>query len=75
MKTRYEYDSESKVLIKIPQNELPKQCSKSNPVWTDLENDSPYMRAIFLGQGCWERLDTVSEEKALSLLNEWNVEL
>ena len=31
------------------------------------------MRAIYLGQGCWDRLDDISEEQALDLLEKWKL--
>lgn len=35
------------------------------------EQDNSYLRAIYLGQGCWDRLDCISEEEAQQVLQEW----
>lgn len=66
----YEYDSEYGVLIKcsVP----PKIIRKKTLVWKDLgSEDEQYARAIYLGQGCWDRLDTITEEEAHCILKEW----
>ena len=69
---RYEFDAERQVLIKCSSEDAPKIIEKSNLVWRDFEpQDEPYARAIFLGQGCWERLDTINEEMAQSILSQW----
>ena len=71
-KTKYEFDSERQVLIKCPAKGLPKIIKKSNLKWCDFgPQDEPYQRAIFLGQGCWERLDTITEEEAQRILAQW----
>lgn len=33
--------------------------------------DELYCRAIYLGQGCWERLRSIDEAEALEILREW----
>ena len=68
----YEYDASCEVLIKIPAEGLPKIMRKNNLCWNDLcEQDEQYARAIYLGQGCWERLDTISTEQAQQILKNW----
>ncbi len=70
--TIYEYDSERQVLIKCSSGDSPKIIRKGKLSWQELgAQDDQYARAIFLGQGCWERLDTISEEEALQILKEW----
>lgn len=69
---RYEYDAERSVLLKIEQGKAPRIISRDEPQWRALsEADEPYRRAVFLGEGCWERLETVSEETAAGILQEW----
>lgn len=68
----YEYDAEAKVLIRITSEDLPKLMRKEQLEWRDFEPlDEPCLRAIYLGQGCWERLDTVSEQEAQTILRAW----
>ena len=68
----FEYDAEREVLIKCTSDDCPKIIRKSNLVWQYLgPNDESYARAIYLGQGCWERLDTISEDEASHILTEW----
>ena len=33
--------------------------------------DENYCRAMYLGQGCWEDLEEISEEEAAMVLKEW----
>lgn len=69
---RYEYDSERSVLIRNSRDELPMILRKTDPVWRRLgPRDEPYMRAIYLGQGNWERLDSITEEQAQMILEAW----
>lgn len=69
---RYEFDAERQVLIKCSPEDSPKIIEKNNLVWRDFgPKDEPYARAIYGGQGCWERLDTIDEEKAQSILTQW----
>lgn len=69
---RFEFDSERQVLIKCSSEDCPKIIEKDNLVWRDFgPQDESYARAIFLGQGCWERLDTISEENAHRVLMQW----
>ena len=71
-KIRFEYDAERQVLIKCSSEELPKIIDKNNLIWRELgPQDESYAKAIYLGQGCWERLDTITEEKAQRILTEW----
>lgn len=70
--TRYEYDALCQVLIKCPPKGSPKIIDRVNPVWRDFgPEDEPYMRAIYFGQGCWECLDSVTEEEANQILSRW----
>ncbi len=56
-------------------NQSPKIMRKSDPVWRSFgPQDDPYMRAIFLGQGCWERLDSISEDRARRIMEAWGAE-
>ena len=71
-KARYEYDAERGVLIRCPSEGMPKIMDKSSLVWRDFgPQDDPYLRAILMGQGCWERLDTISAAEAERVLTEW----
>jgi len=71
-KIRFEYDAERQILIKCPSEGRPKIIEKGELIWRDFApQDEPYARAIFLGQGCWERLDTIDEEQARRILKEW----
>lgn len=71
-KIRFEFDFERQVLIKCSPNDFPKIIERSNLIWRDLgPDDDSYARAIFFGQGCWERLDTVDEGEALRILEDW----
>ena len=69
---RYEFDSECQVLIKCSSQDMPRIIDRTNPVWRSLgPQDEQYARAIYLGQGCWERLVTITEERAMRILTEW----
>jgi len=71
-KTTYQYDYRWGVLIKCPPKGSPKIMDYGNPVWRDFgPDDEPYERAIYLGQGCWEDLDPVTEEEAREILTRW----
>lgn len=75
-KSKYEYDAGAQVLIRIPSKGSPKVASRTEPHWENLGSKyESYARAIYLGQGCWERLDTISEEKAQEILKEWGCPL
>ena len=68
-KINFEYDAIRQVLIKTPAEGLPQIIEKENLVWRDLDQqDESYAKAIYLGQGCWERLDTITEEEARQIL-------
>lgn len=69
-KIKYEYDSKCEVLIK---RSVPlKIIRRNNLVWKHLgPEEEQYARAIYLGQGCWERLDTISQEEAYNILKHW----
>ena len=69
---RYEFDAERQVLIKCSSEDSPKIIEKSNLIWRDFDaQDETYARAIFLGQGCWERLDSITENEAQIILTRW----
>lgn len=73
-KIRYEYDAEREVLIKCSSEKPPEIIRRCELVWRSLDDrDEQYARAIFFGQGCWERLDTITEEKALCILKQWEL--
>lgn len=71
-KDRFEFDAVLQVMIRCPFEGSPKIMEKSALVWRDLgPDDESYARAIWLGQGCWERLDTLTEEEARRILAQW----
>ena len=73
-KTYYEYDAEFEVLIRISDSGSIKVIEKSDLQWKELSQEyDQYARAIFLGQGCWERLETISEEAGNKILEEWGL--
>ena len=62
------------MLIRMEQGNAPRIISRDNPQWRPLgEQDEQYRRAIHLGEGCWERLESVSEETAERILREWGL--
>ena len=72
----YEYDAERSVLICLKQGAAPRIISKDNPQWRTLgAADEQYRRAICLGEGCWERLESVNEAAAACILHEWGCTL
>ncbi len=70
----FEYDKTFEVLIIKNEAGVYKQIEKADFRLNDLEDDGEYMRAIFLGQGCWERLQDISKEKAIEILKTWEEE-
>ena len=75
MRSYYEYDEEREVLIKIQSGELPKILRRSEGRWRDLKyTEDSYIRAIYIGQGCWERLETITLEEGQRILKEWGGE-
>ena len=75
-KTYYEYDEEFDVLIRMPEKGSPKIIKKRDPQWKYLDSSNDmYARAIYIGQGCWERLVKISEEEGLRILQEWGCPL
>lgn len=70
----FEYDKSFDVLIIKNDVGVYKQIEKADFRLNNLEDDGEYMRAIFLGQGCWERLEEISKEKAIEILKSWKVE-
>ena len=74
----YEYDSYRKsVLIRNQGKDYyPEILHKGDNQWSVLapkpnDPDESYTRAVWLGQGCWENLDLISEEEAERILKEW----
>lgn len=68
----YEFDKERQVLIKCSHKGIPQIIKKSNLIWRDIgPEDDQYARAIYLGQGCWERLTTITSEEANNILTQW----
>ena len=54
----------------------PRIITKKNLIWEDLTSRNKYdsyLRAAFLGQGCWDRLSPISADKAMEMLKEWGV--
>ena len=73
---RYEFDARMSVLIRTSRDASPMILRKTDPVWRLFGPlDDAYRRAIYLGQGCWERLDTITEEHARMILRGWGVVL
>ena len=71
---KYEYDSKFEVLIRMGKECCPQVISKGDTKWVSLLGNSrfsSYERAIYLGEGCWERLNSISEEEARSVLENW----
>ena len=71
---RYEYDAEGRVLIRLMSDELPQIIRKDKLVWRRLGSDvkdEQYHRAIYIGQGCWEKLKSIDEKEANKILCEW----
>ena len=77
----YHYDSYNKnVLIRERGNgNYPEILHKGDDQWSDLkphpnDKDELYTRAIWLGEGCWEWLDSITEQQAQEILEEWGYE-
>ena len=74
----YEYDSEfNNVLIRKRRNGLfPEILHKGDAKWSVLVPqpdymDESYARAVYIGQGCWENLKTITDEEAEDILRSW----
>ncbi|MBR0429050.1 MAG: hypothetical protein IJK17_03065 [Lachnospiraceae bacterium] len=74
----YEYDSYRKnVLIRNQGKDCyPEILHKGDKQWSRLyayydNPDDMYVRAVYLGQGCWEDMDFISEEEAEEILRSW----
>ncbi|WP_029232226.1 hypothetical protein [Butyrivibrio sp. VCB2006] len=79
---RYEYDFRYKdVLIRKRGNGLtPEILHKGDTKWSELiprpdYKDESYARAVYLGQGCWENLETISDEEAEDILKSWGYDV
>lgn len=71
---RYEYDADGRVLIRLMSDELPQIIRKDELIWRRLGSDvkdEPYHRAIYIGQGCWEKLRSIDEKEANGILFKW----
>lgn len=74
----YQYDSvEKDVLIRyVEDNQFHEILHKGDKAWRALypqpnDNDELYTRAIWLGEGCWECLDDITEQEAEKILKDW----
>ena len=71
-RTYYEYDKRMQVLIRMSHDKAPQIIDKKNLRWRYLgPDDDRYARAIYLGQGCWDDLTTITEEEGDRILREW----
>ena len=65
------------VLIrKADKDSIPEILHKGDKKWMPLKpqpdyRDEDYCRAIYLGQGCWEDLEQITEEEDAEILKEW----
>ena len=69
----YQYDSQYK---NAAQGRFPEILHKGDKQWSILapkpnDPDNMYTRAIYLGGGCWERLDDIDEDMTENILKEW----
>lgn len=77
----YQYDSHYKnVLIRTAQGRFPEILHKGDKQWNILapkpnDPDEMYTRAVYLGGGCWERLDDVEEDDVEAILKKWGYEV
>ena len=78
MSVWYQFDSVHKdVLIRCLGKEYaPEILHKGDKEWGMLaprpnDEDELYTRAVWLGEGCWEWLDTITEEEAIQILHAW----
>lgn len=70
----YEFDEKFQTLIRYRAGASDiQQISRGNLVWHHA--DDPYLRALWLGQGCWERLETIREDEAQRILSKWGYSL
>ncbi len=77
----YSFDRVSKsVLIReLSEEGWPEILHKGDKCWSPLRprpdfKDEDYCRAVYLGQGCWEDLQSIDETEALKILHEWGYE-
>ena len=74
----YEIDSrtENVLIRRLHGAPAPEILHKGDREWEwlvpgeDYKNER-YCRAWYLGQGCWEDLDEISEEEAMDVLKQW----
>lgn len=78
MSTWYQYDSvEKDVLIRLVEdNRYHEILHKGDKAWRALypqpdDKDELYTRAIWLGEGCWDYLDDITEQEAEKILKDW----
>ena len=66
----YEYDEECQVLINT--DGLMQVIRNDGLGWRELGPEyEQYARAICRGQGCWERLESITEKQAKEILKSW----
>ncbi len=66
----YEYDEEYQVLINT--DGLMQVIENDGLGWRELGPEyEQYARAICRGQGCWERLESITEKQANEILKSW----
>lgn len=71
-KTYYEYDQKREVLIKLSPDKSPMIFKREEHCWRYLgPDDDRYARAIYLGQGCWEDLTTITGKEGEKILETW----
>ncbi len=66
----YYYDEKYECLINS--EGLMQIIQKNDLVWRELGAEyESYARAICLGQGCWELIESITEEQAQEILKNW----
>lgn len=69
----YEYDEERQVLINT--DGLMQVIENDGLGWRELGPEyEQYARAIYRGQGCWERLEKITTKQANEILKSWGYE-
>lgn len=68
------YETDNYAIIQIGGlEEVGRMITKTKLKWESVYNDDSYSRAVFLGQGCWDRLKDISPEEAHAMLEGWGV--
>lgn len=69
---RYEYDAVGQAIIRIAPEDTPRIIRERDHVWREFGPfDDSYRRAIYLGQGCWDRLETITKGQAEFIIGHW----